>query len=80
MDLLAFIIGFFCGTSFIHVLYLAYFHMFIIGRLETELVETRSWIDKYLNTPPPSIAPIIDAVSSYKPKLGAFSCMEQNPS
>jgi hypothetical protein len=64
MDLTSFIIGLFCGGFSLHVLYLTYFHMFILGRIEKGIVETRVWLDGHIN------------LSSSQP-FSAFSLFEQ---
>jgi hypothetical protein len=51
MDLITpFIVGFFCGCFSLHILYLTYFHIFILGRIEKGIIETKLWIDGHINS------------------------------
>jgi hypothetical protein len=51
MDLITpFILGFFCGCFSLHILYLTYFHIFILGRIEKGIMETKVWINGHINS------------------------------
>lgn len=69
MELTSFVIGVFFGGFFLHTLYVTYFHLFILGRIENMVMESRNWFDKHIETPPPSISPMLDAFSGYKPRF-----------
>lgn len=69
MELESFVIGIFLGGFFLHTLYITYFHLFILGRIEHMVIESRKWADNHIKSPPPSISPMLDIFSGYKPRF-----------
>ena len=66
MELLSFIVGIFFGGFTLHILYVVYFHMFILGRIEKGIIETRDWIDNHTKNIDTSIFSFTNGFSGCK--------------